>query len=51
MGRYLDIAATVIARPDADRQCEISELSEISPPVAEIPYCEKSELSRRIQVF
>ncbi len=32
MGKYLDIAATVIAGPDSDSQCEISELSERSPP-------------------
>ena len=32
MGRDLDIAAGVIAGPDSDSQCEISELSERSPP-------------------
>ncbi len=31
MGRYLDIAAGVIKGLDTDSQCEISELSEISP--------------------
>ncbi len=31
MGKYLDIAASVIAGQDSDNQCEISELSEISP--------------------
>ncbi len=32
MGKYLDIAATVIAAPDSDSQCEKSEISEKSPP-------------------
>ena len=32
MGKYLDIAATVIAGPDSDSQCEKSEISEKSPP-------------------
>ncbi len=31
MGRYLDLAANVIAGLDTDNQCEKSELSEISP--------------------
>ena len=31
MGKYLDIAATVIAGPDSDSQCEKSEISEKSP--------------------
>ena len=31
MGRYLDLAAGVIVGLDTDSQCEISELSEITP--------------------
>ena len=47
MGKYLDIAAAVIAGPDSDSQCEISELSEISPPVSAGLHCEKSERSEK----
>ena len=42
MGKYLEIAASVISRPDAGYQCEISELSEKSPSGR---LCEKSEKS------
>ena len=48
MGRYLDIAANVITGLDTDSQCEISEISEISPLRAPDQGCqisEKSEIS------
>ncbi len=47
MGRYLDIAAGVITELDTDSQCEISELSEISPLRAPDREREKSELSEK----
>ena len=47
MGRYLDLAADVIAELNTSYRCEKSEISEISPPVSEGPHCEISEISEK----